>query len=59
MKVLLENIKEIQDEIILITNRLNSGRSVTLESKLNKDGDMKDFQVLLKIVLSQIFFPNI
>ncbi len=43
MKVLLENIEELQDEIILITIRLNSGRSITLESKLYKDGDMKDF----------------
>ncbi len=43
MKILLENIKEIQDEIILITIRLNSGLSITLDSKLYKDGDMKDF----------------
>ena len=43
MKILLENIKEIQDEIILITVRLNSGLSITLNSKLYKDGDMKDF----------------
>ena len=38
MKVLVENIKEIQDEIILITMRLNSGLSITLDSKLYKDG---------------------
>ncbi|KKM65361.1 hypothetical protein LCGC14_1492050 [marine sediment metagenome] len=43
MKVLLENVKKIQDEIILITIRLSSGLSITLDSKLYKDGDMKDF----------------
>ena len=43
MKVLVENIKEIQDEIILITMRLNSGLTITLDSKLYKDGDIKDF----------------
>lgn len=43
MKVLLENIKEIENEVILITIRLTSGQAITLESKLYKDGDMKDF----------------
>jgi len=43
MKVLVENVKEIQDEIILITMRLNSGLSITLDSNLYKDGDIKDF----------------
>jgi len=43
MKVLLENIKEIENEVILITIRLTSGQVITLESKLYKDGDMKDF----------------
>ena len=43
MKVLVENVKEIEDEIILITMRLNSGLSITLDSKLYKDGDIKDF----------------
>jgi len=43
MKVLLENIKEIENEDILITIRLTSGQVITLESKLYKDGDMRDF----------------
>lgn len=43
MKVLLENIKEIENEVILITIRLTSGQVITLESKLYKDGDMRDF----------------
>ncbi len=36
MKVLVENVKEIEDEIILITMRLNSGLSITIDSKLYK-----------------------
>ena len=43
MKVLLENIKEIENEDILITIRLNSGQAITVDSKLYKDGDMKEF----------------
>ncbi|NHJ19524.1 MAG: hypothetical protein EAX91_01180 [Candidatus Lokiarchaeota archaeon] len=43
MKVLLENTKEIENEVILITIRLTSGQVITLESELYKDGDMKDF----------------
>ncbi|MFX1525484.1 MAG: hypothetical protein ACFFCC_18400 [Promethearchaeota archaeon] len=43
MKVLLENIKEIENEVILITIRLPSGQVITLESKLYKDGDMGEF----------------
>lgn len=43
MKVLLENIKEIENEVILITIRLTSGQVITLKSELYKDGDMKDF----------------
>ena len=43
MKVLLENIKEIENEVILIKIRLTRGQAITLESKLYKDGDMKDF----------------
>ena len=43
MNVLLENIKEIENEDILITIQLKSGQAITLESKLYKDGDIKEF----------------
>ena len=43
MKVLVENVKENQDETILITISLGSGVSITLDSTLYKDGDIKDF----------------
>ena len=53
MKVLVEDVKEIQDERLLITIRLKSGRSLTFDSKLYEDGDMmafigKEIDVLLQ-----------
>ncbi len=48
MKVLLEDVKlhpnqRYNKNLILITIRLKSGRSITLYSTLHRDGDMMDF----------------